>query len=152
MEIAKAYELARRLMNDHGLTGWSLAFDRAKVRFGVCRRKTKTISLSAALVALNSEEHVRDVILHEIAHALAPVGAGHGREWKMKAKEIGCRPERCYRADQVIAPPKKYVGTCPTCKREIKRFKRRRIACGTCCKGIFNEQHLFVWQQAVIAS
>jgi hypothetical protein len=32
---------------------------------------------------------VRDILLHEITHALLGPGTGHGREFRAKAKEIG---------------------------------------------------------------
>ncbi len=44
-----------------------------------------------------------DLILHEIAHANAGPGAGHGPIWKAEARRIGCTADRCM--------PKKYLGT-----------------------------------------
>ena len=66
-------ELAEELMREHRVPReWSFGFDRSKVRFGKCDYRRKRISLSSHLVDLNDEYSVRDTILHEIAHALAP--------------------------------------------------------------------------------
>jgi protein subunit release factor A len=50
MELQKAKELAESLMAHHGLQGWHFRFDRAKRRFGCCKYRTKTISLSVRSV------------------------------------------------------------------------------------------------------
>lgn len=145
MEQHKAFELAIQLMAEHNLTqqGWRFEFDRSKLRFGHCLRKAKMISLSKPLTELNNEAQVKDTILHEIAHALT-IG-GHKRDWKLKAISIGCNGNRCYNNRETITPTKSYIGNCPGCGRQIKRFNRRRIACASCGKGQFNLNYLFVW-------
>ena len=73
MDPAHAQQLAHDLMRLHNLPPeWSFKLDRSKVCFGKCYYSKKQISLSRYLVELNDEEEVRDTILHEIAHALAP--------------------------------------------------------------------------------
>lgn len=154
MKLNEASTLARNLMDAHGLHDWSLVFDRARTRFGLCVYGPKRIQLSRHLVKLNDEAQVRDTILHEIAHALVPRGAGHGPVWRRKAREIGCDAKRCYDTKEVVTPPGKYTATCPNCARVIKRFKRRRkrrrVACGECCRkhngGRFDKQYLLVFK------
>ncbi len=145
MTLAEARQLATRLMRQHKLLPeWSFRFDRSKVRFGKCNYAKKEISLSRYLAALNSEAEVRDTILHEIAHALAPRGAGHGPKWRRLALVIGCNGMRCY-GDEVVRPAPKYVGTCPSCKRVIYRHRRTVIACGR-CSPVFDAKYAFSWQ------
>ena len=72
MNLKDAEELALSLMRKHGLSHWEFGFDRAKRRFGACNFSKKRISLSKYLTEVNEIEQVRDTILHEIAHALAP--------------------------------------------------------------------------------
>ena len=122
MELHKAQQLAFELMGKHGLGGWSFRFDRARRRFGCCHMSKKVISLSFCMVELNSEEAVRDTILHEIAHALSPVHA-HGKVWREKCIEIGANPSRCY-ADEVATPALAWKGTCPVCGLVIKKARR----------------------------
>src|SRR5436190_12975378 len=107
MELAQARQLAEDLMRLHKLSPkWSFKFDRSKVSFGKCHYGKKQISVSRYLVELNGEDEVRDTILHEIAHALAPRGAGHGTAWRSVAKSIGCNGRRCYGAEVARPAPK----------------------------------------------
>jgi SprT protein len=144
MSLEQARKLAQYLMRLHKLAPqWSFRFDRSKVRFGKCNYIKKEISLSRYLVELNSEEEVRDTILHEIAHALAPRHAGHGPVWRSMALSIGCNARRCY-GDEVVRPTPKYKGTCPSCNRVIVRHRRAVIACGRCTV-LFDPKYAFVW-------
>jgi predicted SprT family Zn-dependent metalloprotease len=144
MTLEGARKLAQELMRLHKLPPqWSFAFDRSKVRFGKCNYGKQQISLSRHLVELNSEEEVRDTILHEIAHALAPRGAGHGPVWQSLALSIGCNGQRCY-GQQVVRPAPKHRGTCPSCRTVIHRHRRAVIACGK-CTDVFDPKYLFVW-------
>ena len=108
MELKQASKLAIELIDKHGLLnrGWHFAFDRANRRFGSCQYYRKRITLSKFLTELNSEQEVRNTILHEIAHALTP-GQHHNHIWRAKAKEIGCTGDRCYSSEQVARPESK---------------------------------------------
>lgn len=145
MELEQAKQLALKLMVKHDLLtqNWKFAFDNAKQRLGFCSYKKKIISLSQKFVPLLEEEEAIDTILHEIAHALVGRKQGHGYAWRKKAIEIGCNGRRLYLGEAKVEA--KYMGTCPTCSRVIKRHRRKRISCGRCSGGIFNEKHLFVW-------
>jgi predicted SprT family Zn-dependent metalloprotease len=146
MKLHQAQELATSLMLVHRLSPkWSFTFDRSKTQFGKCNYRKKQISLSKYLVELNSEEEVRDTILHEIAHALVPRGAGHGPKWKSLAVSIGCSGSRCF-GQEVTRPAPKYQGTCPSCRQVIRRYRRSVIACGKCAP-VFDPNYLFVWSQ-----
>src|SRR4051794_12966107 len=104
-------------MTRHGLADWRFAFDHARRRFGSCRPKDRTITLSRPLTLLNPEDQVRDTLPPEIAPALPP-GDGHGPRWKAKCQEIGALPNRCYTEDEVKSPPRApapYRYGCPPC-------------------------------------
>lgn len=146
MDTTKAATIAKDLMKYHELEGYTFQFDSALRRFGYASWKDKTISLSKHLTELNDENQVLDVILHEIAHILAPK-TGHNRLWKAVAKGIGCNGLRCY-GNEVIIPPNQYIGTCPACGREVNRLRRKRIACAVCCRGRFQTQYIFTWRKA----
>ncbi len=144
MKLEDARSLAEALMRKHNVPpAWSFCFDRAKVRFGKCDYRKKRISLSSHLVQLNDEPEVRDTILHEIAHALAPRDAGHGPVWRAQALAIGCNGTRCY-GTEVQRPRPKYKGTCGACGRVIYRHRRKVIACGQCTR-VFDPRFAFVW-------
>jgi predicted SprT family Zn-dependent metalloprotease len=131
-------------MEQHGLLPeWSFTFDRSKVRFGSCHYRRRQISLSEYLVELNSKDEVRDTILHEIAHALAPGSAGHGPKWRAIALAIGCNGQRCY-GGEVVRPKPRFKGTCPGCRRVIYRHRRVKISCARCAAA-FDPRFMFHW-------
>jgi len=78
-------------MQQHKLdaSGWTFAFDRAKSRLGLANFKTKTISISRYMAEAATEDDIRQIMLHEIAHALLPISEGHGERWKNKLRDIG---------------------------------------------------------------
>lgn len=62
---------------------------------GSCNLQKRQIELQPNYVEWNSEENIKNTILHEIAHALTPKH-NHNKFWRRKAIEIGCTGERCY--------------------------------------------------------
>jgi len=139
MELKEAKSLALDLMFQHGISNWIFEFDNSKKRFGCCKYRSKTISLSKYLTLLNDKEKVKNTILHEIAHALTP-GHHHNEVWVAKAKQIGCDGKRCYSEKDTIVVPGKYVAICPGCKTSHHTFRRssRSQSCGYCSGGKYN--------------
>jgi len=125
MELVKARKLAVNLMAKHGLDekGWIFDFDNATSRLGVTKYNLHLITLSRYMTLAADEETVRQVILHEVAHALLPYyGAngkktGHGAAWKAKAAEIGYTGKRT--AENPYKAP---------ARRPSSRTPRRRYA------------------------
>ena len=148
MELNRAEKMSREMMDEHGLTDWKFAFDRAKRRFGLCRYKHRQITASRDLTELNSEAEFIDTILHEIAHALVGPGHGHNSVWRERAIEIGCSGNRCGRV-KTVAP--KFKGICPECGNADFAHKRLNNACEICCEqfnnGKFSEDFRFVWSR-----
>ena len=153
MDLAAAESLARRLMAQHSLTDWTFEFDHARSRFGLCSHHSKTISLSRHLARLNEEPHVRDTLLHEIAHAKAGYRAAHGPKWREVACALGCRPRACYDHRAINVPARAWIGTCPNCADTIARHRRfdKILACAKCCrryaKNRFDRRFVFVWRR-----
>lgn len=139
MELVKAEELAVSLMKEHGIwdNDWRFKWSNGKNRFGYAQIKTvrshwlepgkqiKTISLSKTLTSMNDEEVVRDVILHEIAHALAGLRNGHNHVWKAACIKIGAKPERLINAGEANFPKEKWELLCTCCDRVLRRTHRR---------------------------
>lgn len=149
MNLKDVEALARRLMAEHGIETWDFLFDRSIRRFGCCHYDAKLITVSAKLSELNDEDNVRDTILHEIAHAKAPRGAGHNSLWRAIALALGCNGQRTYSSAKVVTIPKRYIGTCPQCGITTKKNRRTRSACGRCCRefnnSLFTSEFLFRW-------
>ena len=129
---ADALRLARSLMDSHGLTGWQVGLDRAVRRAGATHFTARRITLSKHLVELYSAEQVRDVVLHEIAHALVGAEAGHGPRWRREVSRIGGSPRRTTEPDAPRVPPA-WVGTCPG-GHTFGRYRRPRATyiCRSC--------------------
>ena len=101
--------LGKDLLREHGLNDWKFGFDLSKSRAGVCNYGPKVITLSVTFCLKATEEQIRDVILHEIAHALAGFKAAHGPKWKKIATSIGCSGSRCH---YVSHTKPTWVGAC----------------------------------------
>lgn len=143
MELEEARRRAEKLMVEHGLDEWRFGFDRGLWRAGFCRYELRLITLSRAITELNTWSAMKDVVLHEIAHALVGKHASaHGREWQAKALEIGAPPTRFI--DSVQTPPRKWEATCLCEGRVFKRHQRpadKSRCCRTC-------RHALVYQRA----
>lgn len=153
MDLYDAERLAGKLMHQHGLIpGWRFRWDNAKRQAGITRHQTRIISLSKPIARLNPLEEVRDTILHEIAHALAGPGEGHGREWQRIAREIGGSGERMSFAK---TPPAPYTVWCARCGRQAKRFRKsnKKQACPRCCRvhngGQYSPDYLVTWSRSL---
>ena len=144
MELTAVRALGEELLAGHGLTSWRFVFDNAKRRAGACKFDTRTISVSRHLMALYEEAHVRDTILHEIAHALVGPRHGHDAVWRAKARAIGCSGTRLVDAEAPRAPAP-WQGTCPR-GHTYDRHRRpaRPASCARCEPG-FNADLLLTW-------
>jgi predicted SprT family Zn-dependent metalloprotease len=111
---------------------------------------TKTITLSKPNVLHHGAAEAEDTIRHEIAHALAGPGFGHGPEWKAIARSIGARPEPAFEDTGVtlreaLAP---WVGTCPAGHVSGYRFfrkPRKRYSCPTCNPRGWSADHIITY-------
>ncbi len=123
-------ELGADLMAEYGLQDWRLKLDHARRRAGCCDYTNQTISLSRHYAREADLSHIRDTILHEIAHALVGPKHGHDAVWRMKAREIGCTATRCHTLEFASAP---WVMYCPQGCFETPRHRRRRhMVCARC--------------------
>jgi predicted SprT family Zn-dependent metalloprotease len=151
VEILTAESLCRSLIAEHLGERWQFEWDRAVRRFGMCRWDERVISLSRALTEINDEDAVRDTVLHEIAHGLAPRRAGHGEEWRRIAVALGARPDRVLDPNAIRLPPPSYLGRCPSCGWETRAHRRRTVACRRCCvrfhRGKFSTRFQLVWER-----
>jgi predicted SprT family Zn-dependent metalloprotease len=151
LTLPAARELAVALMRDHGLDGWSFAFNRNVRRAGVCRYATAKrpgrIELSVHFVARNPAAEVRDTILHEIAHALVGAKHGHDDTWKAKCREIGAKPERTY-GEHVAMPKGRWRAECPGCRKGYDRHRRPKRLTGWYCRSCGQDRGALVWRPA----
>jgi predicted SprT family Zn-dependent metalloprotease len=128
---------------------WSFGFDNAKTRAGLCNYTHKRITVSRYLADRFEDDEVHQVLLHEVAHAMAGSRAGHGPRWRAVAADLGYVGERVHHGSvgEDLAP---WVGTCPAGHTHY-RYKRpqRALACGQCSRR-FDLAHLIDWQHRVV--
>jgi hypothetical protein len=76
----------------HSLQDWSFGLARTKRRQGVCKYQSKRNEIAKYYATHNPPEKVIDMLLLEIAHALAGPKARHGPTWKAVARKLGATP------------------------------------------------------------
>ncbi|WP_025156569.1 SprT-like domain-containing protein [Leifsonia aquatica] len=130
---------------------WTFGFDNAKTRAGLCNYTTKTITVSRYLATRYDDDEIHQVLLHEVAHALAGSRAGHGPRWRAIAIDLGYEGKRLHGgaiADD-LAP---WVGTCPNGHTHYRyRKPARALACGACSRR-FDAANLISWQHREVTS
>lgn len=86
--------VARVLMSQHGLSHWRLDFKDWVWTAGNCDRRRCIITLSRLYLGLPdwTTDHTREIVLHEVAHALTT--NGHEPEWEAVAKRLGCSGDK----------------------------------------------------------
>ncbi len=128
---------------------WSFGFDHARTRAGLCNFTDKRISVSRHLAAKYEDDEVHQILLHEVAHAIAGPRAGHGATWKKIAYDLGYDGKRTHdgSAANELAP---WLGICPK-GHEHYRFRQptKVLSCGECGRG-FNRANLIVWEKREI--
>lgn len=86
-------KFANHNLQKYKLYDWQFEFMDSKKVLGLCVYSERKIKLNINFAKNHGfDSEVKDVILHEIAHALTP-GAGHNRDWKRVCRIIGARPE-----------------------------------------------------------
>ena len=148
-ELERVRTWANALIALHLDSGWTFGFDNAKTRAGLCNYTAKRITVSKYLAARYEDDEIHQVLLHEVAHAMAGTRAGHGAQWRATAKELGYEGKRLHDgaiADE-LAP---WVGTCPVGHVHY-RYKRpgRPLACGKCSRR-FDAANLITWTERVV--
>lgn len=130
---------------------WSFAFDHAKTRAGSCRYVERRITVSRHLAARFDDDEIHQVLLHEVAHAVAGPDAGHGERWRRVAADLGYVGGRTHDGPTATEFAT-WVGRCPA-GHVHHRFRRptRQLACARCSRR-FDRRNLIVWRRATEAA
>ena len=129
---------------------WSFAFDNAKKRAGLCNYTAKRISVSRYLAARYDDDEIHQILLHEVAHAIAGPRAAHGPEVGFDRRdELGYVGRRTHDGEVAheLAP---WVGQCPAGHEHFRyREPSRPLSCGLCRRG-FDTANLIIWRHREI--
>jgi len=97
MDIKESIKITENMLKEHGVTNYAVKISNTRRSIGRCiksrKRGSVLIELSGFFWDHLSEEGALDTIKHEVAHAIAPHGAGHNRVWKAIATKLGARPD-----------------------------------------------------------
>lgn len=91
-KLGRIRQRAEVLLARH-LPGWGFAFNRQRRTLGLCRYRERRIELSRPHATAGSLGQAEATLLHEIAHALAGPGTGHGPAWRRIMRQLGQTPE-----------------------------------------------------------
>jgi len=148
MERREVYAAARKLLDEHGLTNWTVSTElRSAHRAGECSYRDRQVRFSMKILELWSDKEAMDTITHEIAHAI--VGGKHGHDWVWSAKhrELGGNGQSKWDDESTREALAVWVGTCPNGHkkyRQARSEKMRRVSCGKCSR-VYDPAFHFAW-------
>ncbi|HZK05084.1 MAG TPA: SprT-like domain-containing protein [Actinomycetaceae bacterium] len=148
MNLHDVEKLARAELKAAGLDGtWRIAWDNARRRAGNTRYLDHTISFSMPLMSLYEPDVVREVILHEIAHAIVGPHHGHDAVWAATARRLGSTG-RTSLPGTLPKPPATWVGHCPN-GHKFERYRRpsNSASCSR-CNATYDERYVIAWKRA----
>lgn len=93
MKVDTALRIARAELVKHGLNDWTIELRRFKTTGGMTYFDDRVIAFGPALIELWTPKQFKEILKHEVAHALAGFSAAHGDKWKQIARAIGCSAE-----------------------------------------------------------
>jgi SprT protein len=150
-DLARVRTWAQALIALHLDAAWSFDFDNAKRRAGLCNYTDKRITVSRYLASRYEDDEIHQILLHEVAHAVAGSRAGHGPQWRTVAADLGYEGSRLHSGETAdeLAP---WVGTCPN-GHTLYRHRRptRQSSCAVCSKR-FDPAYEITWRGREISA
>lgn len=150
-ELERVRVWAHALIRMHLDNTWTFGFDNAKRRAGVCDFTHRRITVSRYISARNDDDEVHQTLLHEVAHAIAGPGAGHGARWKRIARDLGYVGGTTHHGETPteLAP---WVGRCPA-GHTVYRYRRPKgsSSCRACAPR-YDRAHEIAWTRREITS
>jgi len=150
-DLDRVRHWAHSLITLHLDPSWAFAFDNAKKRAGLCNFTLKRITVSRYLAARYDDDDVHQILLHEVAHAMAGPRAGHGPKWRVTAHNLGYDGKRTHDgeiADELAS----WVGCCPAGHTHYRyRKPTRALACGLCGRG-YRAENVITWAHREISA
>ncbi|MFM1796128.1 MAG: hypothetical protein RLZZ340_805, partial [Actinomycetota bacterium] len=139
--------LAERKIAEHlDLENWKFEFDSAKRRAGLCNYTEQKIQLSKYHVDIHSVDENMQVVLHEVAHAMAGSEAGHSKVWLATAKRIGYRAEK-FTGKEIAQETAPWMGVCPMGHKHYRyRRPKQMVSCALCTKN-FDSRYVIRWRK-----
>ena len=139
--------LAERKIAEHlDLENWKFEFDSAKRRAGLCNYTDQKIQVSKYHVDIHSVDENMQVVLHEVAHAMAGSEAAHSKVWLATAKRIGYRAEK-FTGKEIAQETAPWIGVCPMGHKHYRyRRPKQMVSCALCTKN-FDSRYVIRWRK-----
>lgn len=150
-DLERVRHWAHALIALHLDPSWTFAFDNAKKRAGLCNFTLKRITVSRYLASRYEDDETHQILLHEVAHALAGPRAAHGPKWQAIARNLGYDGKRTHDGEiaDELAP---WVGACPAGHAHYRyRKPTRAFACGLCARG-YRQENVITWAHREITA
>ena len=149
MDLREARIMTMDLMEEHGVDYADFEWMTKRTRLGEVQVSTftkhTTLRLNRQITRLSEREHVRQTVLHEIAHILAGVEHHHDRVWKMTARAIGYTGERTSSVPEEHTETAPWIGVCPNGHISGRsRQPKRTQSCGKCSRR-FDSRYVITW-------
>lgn len=136
MKVQAAESLINSLIRQHlgsRAAEWRWTWTRWRRTAGRCDHPQRVLFFSWPVFKLNTEEECRQVVLHEVAHAVT--GEGHTETWLWKARELGYRYGMLL-SRNIVMPAGKWETVCGTCGAVQPRYRKPTrgvvLACTHC--------------------
>ena len=148
-ELDRVRVWGEALITLHLDDSWSFGFDNAKRRAGQCDYTKKRITVSRYLAARFEDDEIHQVLLHEVAHALAGHKAAHGAAWKRIARNLGYDGGVTHHGETAVelAP---WVGTCPAGHITYRHRRPTRATSCAKCSRTYDARYQFTWTRREI--
>ncbi|THG29641.1 SprT-like domain-containing protein [Naasia lichenicola] len=144
-DLDRVRRWAAALIDMHLDPSWSFGFDTAKRRAGLCNYSAKRITVSRYLAEKYEDDDIHQVLLHEVAHAMAGHQAAHGAKWLTTARAIGYIGDRLHDGESAIEMAT-WIGTCPGGHTHYRyRKPTGQLSCAICGRG-FSQKRLITWK------
>lgn len=113
---------SKRTLKENNITNWKIKISEnlKSNNAALCIYESKTIEYNSHLCNY-SEQFIKDIIFHEVAHVLTPKDKKHGKEWKRKFVEIG--GSGCNDID--FFKESKYNVICKKCDNVINSYEKK---------------------------
>ncbi len=150
-DLARVRVWADALIALHLDPTWSFDFDNAKRRAGLCNYTDKRITVSRYLASRYDDDEIHQILLHEVAHAVAGSRSGHGPHWRTVAAELGYEGSRLHSGETAdeLAP---WVGTCPNGHTLYRHRKPTRPSSCAVCSKRFDPAFEIAWTRREISA
>lgn len=145
--ITFALNYAKKMAKDNNLPKeWSFGLNNNRSVAGRCIFTNKTIEFSRHYLIHLSRKEVKQLVAHELAHALIEPRHRHNNVWRNKCLELGGNGERIMLLENELSEKiSLWRGVCPSGHKIFLNGAPSCVySCSECSKG-FDMRYVYTW-------